>query len=93
MASVALTNGVNANLVRRWVLESDAASNRSQPPNSTTKSLSVTPSFVPVQLPTPMPPAPTDIRIEVTRGATQVAVTWPATAASECAAWMRELLR
>jgi transposase len=94
MASVALTNGVNANLVRRWVLESDAAVNRPQLPNSTTKSLSVTPSFVPVQLPTtPTTPAPADIRIEVTRGATQVAVTWPATAASECAAWMRELLR
>lgn len=91
MASVALTNGVNANLVRRWVLESDAAVNRPQLPNSTTKSLSVTPSFVPVQLPTT--PAPADIRIEVTRGATQVAVTWPATAATECAAWMRELLR
>jgi hypothetical protein len=38
-------------------------------------------------------PVLTDIRIELQRGATTVTVTWPASAASECAAWMRELLR
>jgi len=29
-----------------------------------------------------------DIRIELQRGATAVTVTWPASAASECAAWL-----
>jgi transposase len=33
------------------------------------------------------------IRIEVRRGTTVIAVTWPASAADACAAWMRELLR
>jgi len=34
-----------------------------------------------------------DIRIELRRGATSISVTWPCGAATECAAWMRELLR
>lgn len=46
--------------------------------------------FVPVQLP-PADAMPTDIRIELRRGATTVNVSWPS--ASECAAWMREVLR
>ena len=50
--------------------------------------------FVPVKLPEPTAPVlQADIRIELQRGATAVTVTWPASAASECAAWMRELLR
>ena len=93
MASVALANGVNANLVRRWVVESDAAaeSRAKQRTDVTSKSLSAPASFIPVQL--PATPVATDISIEVTRGPIKFAVTWPATAAAECAAWMRELLR
>lgn len=50
--------------------------------------------FVPVSLPPPVPPAQApDIRIELRRGSTTVTMTWPASAASDCAAWMRELLR
>ena len=48
-------------------------------------------AFVPVTLPGVS--APPDIRIELRRGATAITVTWPTQAASECAAWMRELLR
>ena len=50
--------------------------------------------FVPVNLPQPdVAVQSPDIRIELQRGCTAVTVTWPASAASECAAWMRELLR
>jgi hypothetical protein len=38
-------------------------------------------------------PAPVDIQIELRRGATAMKITWPIAAATECAAWMRELLR
>lgn len=101
MASVALANGVNANLVRRWVVAAEASLDRTLPrlPNSTKKMLNVPPSFVPLQLPasTPSPsqaPAtPAAIHIELTRGPTKVAVTWPVAVASDCAAWLRELLR
>jgi hypothetical protein len=48
-------------------------------------------AFVPVTLPVAAPPA--DIRIELRRGTTAVSLSWPCSAASECAAWLRELLR
>jgi len=49
--------------------------------------------FVPMTVPA-APPEPTqDIHIELRRNATTVTVTWPSSAAAECAAWMRELLR
>jgi hypothetical protein len=46
-----------------------------------------------LQLPAATPASCSDIRIELRRGATTIAVAWPADAATECAAWMRELLR
>lgn len=62
------------------------------------------PTFIPVQLPAPVPAAapaaqpvserPTsrgDIRIELKRGDASIAVQWPASAAGDCAAWLREL--
>jgi transposase len=57
------------------------------------------PSFVPMIRPSPAPaPAPVavpaqDIRIELHRNPMAVTVTWPSSAAAECATWMRELLR
>lgn len=97
-ASVAMANGINANLVRRWVKEAEvgaeiepgaAASEAKRVAPPTTPA----PKFFPLPIPTPSSPVAADIRIELQRGATSVSVTWPASAASECAAWMRELLR
>ena len=48
-------------------------------------------AFIPMQLPAKT--AAADIRIELRRGATSISVAWPTDAATECAAWMRELLR
>lgn len=93
-----MANGVNANLVRRWVKEAEvgaeiepgtAASEAKKVAPATTP----TPAFLPLPIPTPASPVAADIRIELQRGATSVTVTWPASAASECAIWMRELLR
>jgi transposase len=97
MAAVAMAHGVNANLLRRWVREAEMkptagpcggmAPGEVQAPENKTL-------FVPVRLPAPTETAAlSDIRIELRRGATAVTVSWPASAASECAAWMRELLR
>jgi transposase len=97
MAAVAMAHGVNANLLRRWVREAEMkptagpcggmAPGEVQAPEHKTL-------FVPVRLPAPTETAAlSDIRIELRRGATAVTVSWPASAASECAAWMRELLR
>lgn len=105
IAAVAMTHGINANLLRRWVNDAEmkpvaradiaSAAVTSIEPNAPRR----TPSFVPMEVPTPTPaPAPTpappqDIHIELRRNAMTVTVTWPASAASACATWMRELLR
>jgi transposase len=98
-AAVAMANGINANLVRRWVKEAEIGKEiepgtTAAQPQKTKPAAPVGPKFLPLSLPTPVSaPVATDIRIELQRGATTVTVTWPVGAASECAAWMRELLR
>ena len=104
VAKVAMSHGLNANIVHGWrklARERDAAGARPTPSPVIVpaKSVAGVPQFVPVSLsptssstPTPTP-TPVDIQIELRRGATAMKITWPITAAAECAAWMRELLR
>ena len=80
VASVALSHGINANVVHKWRRLAGAAP------------LPVA-SFVPLALPASSCAALSDIRMELRRGATSMTITWPAAAAADCAAWMRELLR
>ena len=84
-----MANGVNANLARRWVLD---AERRSAGALARAVNSPVPTAFVPLQLPR-VEAAPADIRIELRRGVTVINVSWPCAAASDCAAWMRELLR
>lgn len=98
-AAVAMANGINANLVRRWVKEAEIGT-ETEPgsaagePEKAKLAAPIGPKFLPLSLPPPVSvPVATDIRIELQRGAMTVTVTWPASSASECAAWMRELLR
>ena len=92
MAAVAMADGINANLLRRWVREAEARHGadplRALP---APKPLGKTAAFVPMQMPAPSV-AP-DIHIELRRGTTAITVSWPTEAATACAAWMRELLR
>jgi transposase len=97
VSAIALARGVNANLLRYWLRNAEmkpaariAAVPVATPTSVTTPSK---PSFAPMILPAPTPAPPQDIRIELRRNATTVTVTWPTSAASECAAWIRELLR
>ena len=87
VAAVAMANGINANLLRRWVREAEMP-----PAKALAKPAPAVPTFVPVRLPDPVAPAG-EIRIDVRRGATTITVAWPMAAAAECAGWMRELLR
>jgi transposase len=97
MAAVAMAQGVNANLLRRWVRDAEMKSGTIVVSATTAEGREAQESktsFVPVSLPPPVQPAHVaDVRIELRRGPTTVTVTWPASAASECAIWMRELLR
>lgn len=101
VAKVAMSHGLNANIVHGWrklVRERDAAVPRPSPASLPAKPVAGVPQFVPVSL-THSPSAsasasvPADIQIELRRGATAVKITWPITAAADCAVWMRELLR
>lgn len=92
MASVAMSRGINANLLRRWVRAAEMGTeSTSQPSLPAPKASTSAAAFVPLSLPGPK--ASGDVRIELRRGAMAVLVTWPADAAMECATWMRELLR
>jgi transposase len=88
MAAVALSRGLNANLLRRWVVEAE----RAGPARLSARNAAPVESgncFVPVPL-VSMPAEPM-IRIELRRGSGTVIVQWPVSAASECAALLREL--
>lgn len=82
VAGVALAHGINANVVHKW---RRLAGGNDEP--------AAAPTFVPVSLPPPVSAPTADIRIELRRGASSVAVMWPVAAAAECAVWMRELLK
>lgn len=89
MASVALSRGLNANLLRRWVVEAEqAGSVRVSPRRAAIESNG---SFMPVALASS--PAEAAIRIELRSSSGVVVVQWPVSAASECAALLRELTR
>lgn len=90
MAAVAMAHGINANLLRRWVHAT------ARPPTHATAASGNPVGFIALPMPAAsVPPGASGdpIRIEVRRGTTVIAVTWPVSAADACAAWMRELLR
>jgi len=98
IAAVALSRGLNANLLRRWVaqFEADASGVCAIEPASRGEPgvAHSAPAFMPLALPVSSAAAPaTDIRIELQRGGTAITLSWPSSAAAECASWMRELLR
>jgi transposase len=80
VARIALGHGLNANLVHRW----RRLAKTDEPART------VAAAFMPLELERP---APTDIRIELQRGPVSVVVNWPASAMSDCATWLREILR
>jgi len=89
VAGVALTSGINANQLRRWMRERGIG-----PPELSCLPLRVAASepmggFVPVRL---SPCADPPIRLELRKGAVVVTVGWPASAAAACGAGLREWL-
>jgi transposase len=84
VAKVAMSHGINANVVHRW----RQLAREAQP---------LAPAkigeFMPLPLAAPAAAAvPADIHIELRRGATAMSITWPASATAEFAHWTRELL-
>jgi len=85
VAKVAMSHGINANVVHRWrQLAREGGTAVTLPPRE----------FVPVSLTTAAPPsAESDIRIQLRRGATAMTINWPLSAAAECAGWLRDWLK
>jgi transposase len=96
VAKVAMAHGVNANLVHGWRKldrerrEAAATALQTQAMPSAVNVPTTYLPFVPVSV-TPSDDATIDI--EVRRGAVTIKVSWPMSAASQCAAWARELLK
>ena len=92
-AAIALANGLNANMLRRWVVEAsrcrDGQPGKSKMPPLPAK---VSPDFIPVKF-TPAPSVQTaEIRIELQHAGTAIQIHWPMPASSQCAQWLREVL-
>ena len=96
-SAVAMANGLNANLLRRWIAESTPCARK--PPSAAVtaklaKALTVVTQtqFIPVPLQANAA-APANIQIELQRADTTIRIQWPVACATECAAWMREVLK
>ena len=91
VAKVALTHGLNANLVHKWRRADEEASGRVA---ALTHAKPGGGEFIALTLPQhSVPVAAADIRIELRRRSTTVSIRWPAQGGGDCAAWLRELLR
>ena len=89
VSRISLDNGLNANMVRRWMSEAQRADKTP-----------ATPAFVPVHRPAltsasvkqSVSNKRSTIRIEIPRAGGAVVVEWPAEQAHQCAALLRDLL-
>lgn len=93
IAAVALAHGLNANMLRKWVIDNEhkvaapasCVSPAPEPPAMPQ------PTFIPLALPAATVDG--EIHIELQRSGTTIKVVWPAAAARDCAAWLRDWLR
>lgn len=98
IAAVALSNGLNDNLVRRWLNERNVSGANSvvAATNKARLCASSLPTggdgFVSVQL-ADQPAQAAAIRLELRRGPVAVNVIWPAQEAAACGTWLRDWLR
>jgi len=92
-AAIALANGLNANMVRRWMVESSQGRNSqlatiAKPPLTALANS----DFIPVKF-APSPSAQAgDIHIELQHARGAIQIHWPMAASSQCAQWLREVL-
>ena len=102
IAGVALAQGINPNMVHRWIREERQRLELAELQRGAGAFLPVQLPQVPVTQSSPVPRVvpPIDpsevgqgIHIEVQRAGSKVTVTWPVQSASDCGIWLREWLR
>ncbi len=95
IAAVALPNGLNANLLRMWVVEAERGGSAPKlPPSPAPKAaftaLPLPTAAEPAPGPAPLAESPACVFLAIRRGDTSVYVTLPA--GTNSAAWLREVL-
>lgn len=94
MAAVALANGLNANLLRRWVKDHGGVKETNSGGEIDARARNLRPpTLVPITVSAPEVDAAGEIKIAIHRNQTVVEVTWPVSQAAMCAQWLREILR
>lgn len=86
VAGVALSHGINPNLVHRWRRQAEYGLLGA-----------VQPAFIPLNLDTPpastaLPPNGPDIRVHLQKGSAKVAIHWPVESAQTLATWLNQWL-
>jgi len=86
VSAVALSHGVNANLLRRWM--------RQFPDDAKFPVAPVPAKFVPVQVDAVNSSSSDgDIEFDIRRGATRINIRWPVAGADACAQWLGAWLK
>ena len=87
VAKVAMSRGINANVVHRWrqLAREGEQATAAKPREFMAVTIAPQPAM--------QAQACCGIEVEVRRGAVMMKVTWPVAAATDFAAWTRELLR
>ena len=92
VAGIALANGVNANLLRKWMQARGVTAPSQRLQVKASELVARAPEFLPVAI-QPTEPSLPEIRIEARRGSAVVKIEWPVAAAAECATWLRGWLK
>jgi transposase len=91
VAQVAMSHGINDNVVHRW-------RQLARQQRAATPSVQLSPGqpagFVPLALPAPdAPQTKTEVRLDIKRGVVTVGIAWPEKALGELGGFVRELLK
>lgn len=89
IAAVAVAHGLNANMLSKWGI--DGQHHLASTPARAAPAPEPPSTFIPLALPAPAVEG--EIQIELQRAGTTIQIVWPASAARDCAAWLREWLR
>lgn len=97
IAALASSQGMNANVLHRWLKE-HAHNGRHQLAKPTKSEalvdISPTAAFLPVKLTAPAPdPKGTDIKAEFRKGALSMNITWPISSSAEFTSWATALFK
>ena len=94
VAQVAMSHGINDNVVHRWRQLARQQQPARQARAGAQPAVEQPAEFVPLALPAPdAPEVKTEVRLDIKRGAVTVGIAWPEKALGELAGFVRELLK